>query len=209
MSGSGSKGSVRDAVRARVARLTPRDRERAAEIIAERITGSGWWRDATGVMLFAADATEPDVDALIDAAHAEGKAVAFPSVDWAGKSMRPKRVRSMRDLTEGRHGIRVPGESCPPLDPAGLDAVLVPGVAFDARGGRLGRGGGFYDRFLAAWRDHPVTGRSVRRVAIGVGFAAQVVGRVPSDPHDQRLDGLVTDAGDGAAGGPANTEVRR
>jgi 5-formyltetrahydrofolate cyclo-ligase len=67
------------------------------------------------------------------------------------------------------------------------DVIVVPGVAFTADGHRLGQGGGWYDRFLARVRDECVT--------IGVGFAPQLVERLPVEPHDVALDVVVTDMG--------------
>lgn len=208
MSGFETKEAIRAAARERVGSMTAADRAAASSAVVERITGSGWWQGASCVLIFAGDDTEPNIDRLIEIGERQGKRMSCPAIDWTSKSMHPKRVRSTSDLTMGRHGIRVPGESCEPIDPDRVELVLVPGVAFDGHGGRLGRGGGFYDRFLAAWRARPAA-EGGGRLAVGVGFAAQVVGRVPTEGHDQRLDGLVTDAGDGPAGEPASTEERR
>jgi 5-formyltetrahydrofolate cyclo-ligase len=78
-------------------------------------------------------------------------------------------------------------EDDPPLDPSSIDVVIVPGVAFTAAGDRLGQGGGWYDRFLDRIRPDCVT--------VGVGFAAQLLPSIPTEPHDVRLDMVVTDAG--------------
>lgn len=73
------------------------------------------------------------------------------------------------------------------VDAAWPDVVLVPGLAFTADGERLGQGGGWYDRFLTDVRSDCV--------AIGVGFHEQILAGLPTEPHDVRLDGVVTDAG--------------
>ncbi len=78
-------------------------------------------------------------------------------------------------------------EDDPPPDPQTVDVVIVPGIAFTAAGDRLGQGGGWYDRFLLRVRPDCVT--------IGVGFEPQLVDRLPVEPHDVRLDLVVTDAG--------------
>jgi 5-formyltetrahydrofolate cyclo-ligase len=72
-------------------------------------------------------------------------------------------------------------------DPSVVDVVIVPGVAFTPDGARLGQGGGWYDRFLAAVRPDCTS--------IGVGFDAQVVDVLPTEPHDVPLDGVVTESG--------------
>jgi 5-formyltetrahydrofolate cyclo-ligase len=72
-------------------------------------------------------------------------------------------------------------------DPTAVDVVIVPGVAFTPDGGRLGQGGGWYDRFLASVRPDCTS--------IGVGFDPQVVDVLPTEPHDIRLDSIVTESG--------------
>lgn len=81
-------------------------------------------------------------------------------------------------------------EDDPAPDPHVVDVVIVPGIAFTASGERLGQGGGWYDRFLLQVRTDCVT--------IGVGFEPQVLDRLPVEPHDVRLDLIVTDAGPAA-----------
>jgi 5-formyltetrahydrofolate cyclo-ligase len=68
-----------------------------------------------------------------------------------------------------------------------LDLVLVPGLAFDEKGARLGRGGGFYDRLLAS--------KSATTLAMGVAFAFQLESKLPLEPHDVAMDAVLTDAG--------------
>lgn len=82
--------------------------------------------------------------------------------------------------------VAVP-EDEPPPDPALLDVVIVPGIAFTRRGDRLGQGGGWYDRFLSEVRPECAT--------VGVGFAPQVVDELPVEPHDVRVDLVVTEDG--------------
>jgi 5,10-methenyltetrahydrofolate synthetase len=90
-------------------------------------------------------------------------------------------------LARGRFGMREPDPNeALQIFPAEGDTILVPGVAFDRRGGRLGRGGGFYDRFLAQWPD-------VRRV--GIAFSEQLVAAVPREIHDVPVDAVVTEDG--------------
>lgn len=93
-----------------------------------------------------------------------------------------------RQLRPGYCGIPEPDPArTDQLDPGELDLVLVPGSAFDRRGGRLGYGGGYYDRFLAA--------AAPRALRIGLAFDLQVVEALPLLPHDQRLHYLVTESG--------------
>lgn len=86
----------------------------------------------------------------------------------------------------GFAGIREPGPEAPEIEP---DAVIVPLLAFDRAGGRLGYGGGFYDRTLAALRLHKTV------TAIGVAYAGQELPEVPEEAHDQPLDAIATEQG--------------
>jgi 5-formyltetrahydrofolate cyclo-ligase len=109
-----------------------------------------------------------------------GGQVAVPVCDWQASTMQACCVASLADeyFDVGRYGIREPKAlQIVPAD--ALAVVLVPGVAFDADGGRLGRGGGFYDRFL----QHV----SASCVTVGVCVAGQVVESVPREPHDVRV----------------------
>jgi 5-formyltetrahydrofolate cyclo-ligase len=86
--------------------------------------------------------------------------------------------------------VHVP-EDDPPPDPLTIDVVIVPGTGFTTSGDRLGQGGGWYDRFLRTVRPNCAT--------IGVAFAPQILDELPVEPHDVRLDMVVTDAGPGGS----------
>jgi 5-formyltetrahydrofolate cyclo-ligase len=118
---------------------------------------------------------------------AQGKRVAVPLVDNTRAAMIPLQITDPeQDLKPGYYGIPEPDPRKTTLV-AGqeIDAVILPGSVFDTEGGRLGYGGGYYDRFLV--NDAPQACR------IGLAFELQVVEAVPLEPHDQRLDYLVTE----------------
>lgn len=139
-----------------------------------------------GVLVYLGDVREVDLDPLISEWINAGVRVAAPRCDWDAGTLDAVRLASLDDVEVRRHGVReaAGGDIIAPDD---LGLVLVPGVAFDPDGGRLGRGGGFYDRFLAG------APKSVRRV--GVCFEAQVVDHVPREAHDALVEGVVTESG--------------
>lgn len=143
-----------------------------------------------GVVLgFAPTRLEPDWTA----AMGSGWTVALPRVEGAGLHFH--RVADFATLTKGRLGVREPAEGgFVPCSAA--EIILVPGVAFDRKGRRLGRGGGFYDRVLGE------PSLAARRVA--VCFACQLVDRVPVEAHDALVDAIVTEDGwlDARSSGP-------
>ena len=120
---------------------------------------------------------------VVSLAQLDGKGLLFPRT-LAGSQLEWSSVDRVEDLRPGRYGVREPATDAP-AEVLGPDVlVLVPGVAFDDRGGRLGRGAGVWDRALADRR-----GASV----FGVGFELQIIGRVPREEHDQRMDALLTE----------------
>ena len=127
---------------------------------------------------------ELDVRPLLEALHRRGHGCALPVVVGQGRPLAFRAWAPGQRLAAAGFGISEPTEDAPEVTP-GL--VLAPLLAFDGRGRRLGQGGGYYDRTLAALR----AGGPV--LAVGVGFAAQQIARVPTGPSDQRLDWVVTE----------------
>jgi len=149
---------------------------------------------ASALMLYIATRGEPDLAPLIPAALARAKTVALPRMDWDAHTMTPVAIDRPDFPTEvRRHGIAEPAAG-PEVPLAELDLVLVPGLAFDSLGFRLGRGAGFYDRFLADLRRARPAGRTDALV-VGVCSDAQIVPEVPHDAHDQPVDALLTQSG--------------
>lgn len=137
------------------------------------------------VMVFLSLATEIDTSPIVLRAWQQRKRVLAPKVSWGQRRMLPVEIRSLTDdLAETTMGIREPLSGIPFPIPL-IDLVIVPGLAFDEFGNRLGRGRGFYDRFLA----NP----ELRSVACGMAFEAQVVPSMPVGPLDRRVQMLVTD----------------
>lgn len=95
-------------------------------------------------------------------------------------------VRDEAELTPGAYGIMEPGADCPEIPPQEIDLVLVPGAAFDRFGGRIGQGGGYYDRFLA--------GTGAYRMGVCHDFAL-LGGALPTAAHDARMDAVAAPAG--------------
>ncbi len=127
---------------------------------------------------------EINVMPLLRALAARGHPVALPVVAGRGRPLVFRAWREGDATADGPYGIREPLASAPALSPR---VVLVPLLAFDRAGHRLGYGGGFYDRSLAGLRAQaPV-------LAVGIAWAAQEVPAVPHDSRDQRLDWVVTE----------------
>jgi 5-formyltetrahydrofolate cyclo-ligase len=141
----------------------PADRRARSARIWAGVVAAAALRPGQRVMLFEGLPTEPETSDWFGWCREHDVAVFVPAVD--GPDMRV-----------------MPGD----VDPAVLDVVVVPGLAFTADGRRLGQGGGHYDRFLRRLRPGCVT--------VGAAFAEQLVDDLPTEPHDVRLDLVVTDA---------------
>jgi 5-formyltetrahydrofolate cyclo-ligase len=135
---------------------------------------------------FMAIGEEIDPAPLMDALHREGLRLALPRMQGKGLPLSMRAWAPGEPLEETMWGIREPALNASEVAP---DVVLVPLLAFDASGWRLGYGGGFYDRTLAGLRrDKPV-------VAVGLAYDEQRVDQVPHDSHDQPLDWVLTPSG--------------
>lgn len=122
---------------------------------------------------------EPDIEQVLRDRMAGGARVAVPAFNPGTGGYGFRELTDWEaDLVPGRYGVREPKASCGEVDVRWLDFVLVPGIAFDPFGGRLGRGKGFYDRLLSR----------AAGTTCGVGLAVQLVESVPMEPHDRRLD---------------------
>jgi 5-formyltetrahydrofolate cyclo-ligase len=124
---------------------------------------------------------------LIQLCLSQGKRVVVPLVDASAVSMIPLQIQDPeKDLVPGYYGIPEPDpQKSRPVAAREIDAAIIPGSVFDINGGRLGYGGGYYDRFLV--NDAPQAKR------VGFAFEMQVIENVPVQPHDQPLDILITE----------------
>jgi 5-formyltetrahydrofolate cyclo-ligase len=141
------------------------------------------WRKAGSVLFFAPFADEPHLDSLLAVALNARKLVALPRFDSGKKNYVACQIQNLtEDLVSGQFGIREPNNSCPVLSLNRLDLILVPGIAFDLHGRRLGRGKGYYDQLLA----------DVRGTTCGMAFDEQIVADIPMEPHDIPLNCILT-----------------
>ncbi|MBN1811842.1 MAG: 5-formyltetrahydrofolate cyclo-ligase [Anaerolineae bacterium] len=133
---------------------------------------------APTILTYLAFHNEPDLSLLF---------ALLPDVNWIAPRIDKDRRLMIHpydpaQLVRHRFGMLEPAANLPVVDPATVDVVLVPGVAFDRRGGRLGFGGGYYDRFLS----------TTPALRVGIAFDQCLVGELPCGEHDQRMDWVAT-----------------
>ncbi|MDO4268290.1 MAG: 5-formyltetrahydrofolate cyclo-ligase [Eubacteriales bacterium] len=133
------------------------------------------------VYCYVSHGNETDTQGILAALLADGMAVAVPRVEK--DHMAFYLITGPDDLTGGYKGILEPKQGCPAAD-CKAAPVLVPGSAFSGRCGRLGLGGGFYDRFMAEEPDH---------LWIGLAYEFQICSRLPMEEHDRPVDFVITE----------------
>lgn len=144
------KAALRRRVRAYLEGLSPRQRRESDDALFARFLSLPQVEAADTLLLYHGMGAEPDTARLFPALWARGKRLCLPRC-LPGHGMEARLIRPDSALVPHRLGMLEPGEDCPPVDRADIGLVLVPGLAFDLSGGRLGQGGGFYDRWLAGF----------------------------------------------------------
>lgn len=186
------KAQRRAAAKSRLATLSPADRAARSRVLCDRLLVWSEFRVARVVMSFLPMPSEPDVTLIHSAILSAGQRVCVPRTDWGAGAIVPVEITAPTPAAMVlNRGVSEPAVGTP-IELGAIDAMLVPGLAFDESGGRLGRGGGFYDRFITRWR-------AARRGmpgsrAIGVAFEEQIGAVVPMEEGDARLDALATES---------------
>lgn len=157
-------------------------RQRSDEVLIKRLLASPEYRRAARVFLYLGVGNEPDTRPAILDALAGGKRVALPGIVAPGV-MEAREITSLSELVPGKFAIPAPPAEKAVIPPEAFDLILVPGAAFTREGGRLGRGGGYYDRYLPLTRGKKIA--LVRRI--------QFFDALPTEDHDIRVDLLLTD----------------
>ncbi len=174
---------MRKQIRNLLQKISPAAHATLSAQLGDRLQVQAIWKNAGPVLFFAPLPDEPDLWPLLAGTLAAGKIATLPRFDPASQSYAAGRVQNLRsDIVPGQFGIREPADSCAEIPLSRLDLILVPGVAFDLQGHRLGRGRGYYDRLLAG----------IGGVKCGIAFDEQVVNNVPAGPSDMLVDFILT-----------------
>ena len=180
---SEAKVALRQQLRAEAGRHTAIELMEASRAICARIQEQRVWREANSVLFYVPLSTEPDLQPLIHTALATRKTVALPRYDASAGTYQVCRITDPKgQLVSGQYAIPEPSLECPVVELNKLDLAVVPGIGFTLDGCRLGRGKGHFDRILG----------QVQGWKCGVAFDWQVIVEIPAEPHDIRLDSIVT-----------------
>lgn len=181
------KAEIRKEIIGLLRSQTPLSREERSRAICEKLLSSDEFRQSRTVMTYVSLPTEVDTFTFNAEALKRGKRVAVPLIDVADQVILASELTSMENLVKGPFGIYEPKDGQKRTIPLKeIDLIVVPAIAFDRNNMRLGRGKGYYDRFLA--------GRDLSSAkTIGIAFRSQIVDSLPSDPHDRPVMRVVTD----------------
>ena len=178
------KGSLRTHYLKLLKEQNKEERLRKSSLAAEQLWKLPAIQGARSILFYASSSFEMDTLLMIEKAIFSGKRVSLPIVEQNQRKLIPTVISSMEDVHKGAYGIDEPL-----LDPdkvialKDIDAVIVPGLAFDKQHNRLGRGAGYYDRFLSILPKTVTT--------VGLAFDFQLTESLPTEAHDMRLQQII------------------
>ncbi|MCD8180738.1 MAG: 5-formyltetrahydrofolate cyclo-ligase [Firmicutes bacterium] len=174
------KDELRAEMRAKRRALTADEvRARSEKIKGNALKCIGGARE---VCVFLSAFKEPDTAGIIQSLLTDDARVIVPVTDTDTNTITPSYLDDLSGLKKGAYGIYEPSR-VNPARISGIDAVLVPGLAFDRRGGRMGFGRGYYDRFLS----------ECRSIKIGLCYDFQLLDKIPTESHDVPMDYIITE----------------
>ncbi len=186
-----SKSELRKEAQRRRSQLSEQERTKKSALIVKRVELDPDWQRAKVVCVYVWFKSEVQTDALIESAWLAGKTVCVPLCGATDKDkITLYKIRSFDDLAPGAFGIQEPkvgqaGVHLECIALADVDAFIVPGIAFDKQGNRLGWGGGFYDWALS---------RAVNAKKIALAFSCQIFETIPVEPQDIKMDKIICEA---------------
>jgi 5-formyltetrahydrofolate cyclo-ligase len=182
-----AKSALRKKILLKLAAHTPKDLRARSLVIQKKMLGTEAFKSAKCLCVYISLPKEAGTREVIKESLKLGKKVLVPLADLKTKELKLYAIKNLKtDVKKGPYGIFEPKPAKTKLTPLKeADLVVVPGVVFDRHNHRVGRGAGFYDRFLK---------KAPKKTAkIGLAFSFQVVSKVPVEGHDQRLDKVITD----------------
>lgn len=178
------KHHLRKEMKAKLRAMSPEEISSKSYAACKALIALPEYHHAQAIMLYLPIPQEVDTAEIALHTWRERKTILVPKINWEQRHMLAMQIHSFDDgVVYGQFGLREPDDG--PVWPSEeIDLIIVPALAYDRSGGRLGRGGGFYDRFLAEPGVHATT--------CGLGFDEQLVDNLPTARHDHPIDLLVT-----------------
>lgn len=160
-----------------------------SKIIKDELFDFEYFKKSNIIMFYVSFRSEVKTDFIIKESLKLGKKVVLPQADPKNKKLNIFQVTNFEeDLKEGIWGILEPKDACKKIDIKNIDLVIVPAVAYDMRGYRVGYGGGYYDKFLSEFYNSNKNGKT-----IGLAYELQIIDKIPADEFDQKVNFIVTE----------------
>ena len=165
------------------------EKQEKDSVIRDKFLESDYYKNSNKIFIYISYSSEIDTINIINRALNDGKDIFVPRTIFETKEMDAVKINSLKNMKKDRYGILEPEEGRPCIDPNELDLIVVPGVAFDNNGGRMGYGAGYYDRYFkkisTEKRNH------VKKIALAYDF--QIVDNVPMNNQDVNIDYIITE----------------
>ncbi|MFH0817085.1 MAG: 5-formyltetrahydrofolate cyclo-ligase [Candidatus Micrarchaeota archaeon] len=178
-----NKAELRKVLKETLSKQPISERERKSKLVINELIGLKEYSKAKTILIYVSMKEEVSTIEFITNAIVEGKCVVVPAVDKSGKSMTLHKINSLGDLEPGYKGIHEPRDKSCEVPSESIDLAVVPGLAFDSRGNRLGRGKGMFDKLF----------EKAKCPKIALAFDFQVVETVPVEGHDFPVEIIVTE----------------
>jgi len=181
------KSEIRKTTRAKRDALSKKERSKKSAAIMKQLFDFANFLESRIVLFYMSNNSEVDTEPMVRKALEIEKIVALPLIDPEKQEIVPFKVDNLeRDVRPRYRGIREPiPQRCKQIPVQHINLAIIPGIAFDVRGGRIGYGTGFYDRFI------PQLDITTRKVALS--FECQIVPQIPMEPHDRYTDIIITE----------------
>lgn len=180
------KKSIRDQILDKRSNLGKKEHNLSSNSIIKKIYVSSFYKDSKVIMTFVSFGDEVNTHEFIKESLNNGKRITVPITFPKTKELKASEILNFNELEIGFYNILTPkSESIRFIDPEEIDLIIVPGLAFDRSGFRVGYGGGYYDRFLSKYP---------RAIKVAIGFDLQVINEVPKEHFDIAVDYIFTES---------------
>lgn len=178
------KNTLRKEIDKKLSGISTEEKHKLSMKLTENLVKSLLWKESGKIFLYLSFSNEVITDYIIQYGIESKKAVYAPVID--GNKMDFYRIDNLKkqDLVKNKYGILEPPKGLPKEYPCNEDIMLIPGVGFTLKGDRLGRGGGFYDRYLSLNTDI---------IKVGISFELQIYNEIPTEEWDVNLDYVLTE----------------
>ncbi|MDD3224149.1 MAG: 5-formyltetrahydrofolate cyclo-ligase [Clostridium sp.] len=180
-----NKKEIRHYILNEKAKLLEDNKKQLDDAIYNNVINCNFFIKSKFIFTYVSFENEVYTHSIIKKALSQGKRICVPKIISKKSGMVACEIKSMQELVEGKYGILEPISDNNKIDSKDIDFALIPGLAFDKDGYRIGYGGGFYDRFLA----------SADFYKMGLSYEFQFMNNVPKEDFDEKIDGMITEKG--------------